>query len=548
MSARSVLCVSAALLVAALAIFATGCGGDTANADATGAPAEVAKYIPATSPLYIELDTNIDDVQWKNALVLAERFPAYADLEQEFQKELTEANLDFDTDIRPLLGGRAAIAATEVDVKAASEEFGSDPLGATRDDLLDEAGFVGVLQLEDGKDEAVRALITREGDLTEKGEYNGVTYYADDDDTHGAVTDGFLVIADTEKDLFVSLDLLAGTGDSLSGVDKFTSALSGLEEGAIARMYVDVGALAAGSLSAAENDIIDTESILGDIENAAVGAVTLAEENGLRIKGKTVGLEGQAAAATEYEPELLERVPGDTVAYVGFANLSGQAEMLIDQLSEGEAAEQVEQLKQASGQLEALLGVTVDDLSALAEGEHAFIVTDDGGKLGVGAALGVEDGTQAGETLERLRQAIPAAAGLAGGAAGSGVPEFSAVPLENGVNGWEAPLNDDFSLVYGVDDDVVLFGSSADVVTSMQKPTPTLAQNSGFNAATAGMPEKVTSLLWLDVAKALKLAEQLGGLDAEEKANLDEVEPLKSIAAWGTGGSEPGFEIFARIE
>ena len=538
MSTRSILASVAALIVAVFAIVATGCGG-SASADSTGAPAEVAKLIPASSPLYVELDTNVEDLQWSRALALAKRFPAYDRLEAELTKELAEAKLDFETDIRPLLGGRAALAAGDVEVPENLE-------GANRTDLLDQTGFLAVLQLADGKEPDVLELITRDGDLTKRGERDGVDYYADDDDTFGAVANGFLAIADSEENLFAALDRIGGSGAALSDVDKFQDALGGLPEGAIARMYVDIGRLATESLAS-----VGQADQLGfgiqDLENAAIGAVLLTEDDGVRLKGSVVGADSDlAAAAVEFTPSLPDQLPADAVAYAGFADLAGQIAALIDQLESAGGEDVGAQLSQAAGQLDALLGVSVDDLRALASGEHAAVVTADGGNVGVVAVLEVEDGTRASATLDGLRQALPGLAGLAGG--GTGVPQFRPAPLANGIAGWELPVNDDFSLVYGVDGNKVLLGSSPGAVRGVQSPTPSLAAKPGFVTDTTGIPDKVTSLVWVDVQGVLKLVEALGDLDADARADLVQIEPLKSVVAWSTGGSEPSFEVFARIE
>jgi len=538
MSTRSILASVAALIVAVFAIVATGCGG-SASADSTGAPAEVAKLIPASSPLYVELDTNVEDLQWSRALALAKRFPAYDRLEAELTKELAEAKLDFETDIRPLLGGRAALAAGDVEVPENLE-------GANRTDLLDQTGFLAVLQLADGKEPDVLELITRDGDLTKRGERDGVDYYADDDDTFGAVANGFLAIADSEENLFAALDRIGGSGAALSDVDKFQDALGGLPEGAIARMYVDIGRLATESLAS-----VGQADQLGfgiqDLENAAIGAVLLTEDDGVRLKGSVVGADSDlAAAAVEFTPSLPDQLPADAVAYAGFADLAGQIAALIDQLESAGGEDVGAQLSQAAGQLDALLGVSVDDLRALASGEHAAVVTADGGNVGVVAVLEVEDGTRASATLDGLRQALPGLAGLAGG--GTGVPQFRPAPLADGIAGWELPVNDDFSLVYGVDGNKVLLGSSPGAVRGVQSPTPSLAAKPGFVTDTTGIPDKVTSLVWVDVQGVLKLVEALGDLDADARADLVQIEPLKSVVAWSTGGSEPSFEVFARIE
>ena len=536
MSARTVLAFLAALTLGVAVLFAAGCGGDSASADSTGAPAEVAKLVPATSPFYIELNTNLDDVQWAQALAVAKRFPAYAEAEAEFNRELEEAKLDFDADIRPLLGGRAAIAAVDVAVSPTRDGSG---VGEA------DGGFIAVMQLEEGNEAKVLELITRDGDLEKAGQHEGVDYYRDtDDDTVGAIADGFLVIADKEEHLFQALDLIGGSGDRLSDVDKFKDALDGLPEGGIARMYFDVGGLAGNSLSSIPQAQLGINP--EGVQDAAMGAVLLAEDEGMRLKGKTVGAEG-LGSVTEFTPSLPDQLPGNAVAYFGFADLAGQLGQVVTQLQTSGGDDIGEQLSQAAGQLDALLGVSVDDLSALASGEHAVVVTGEGDRVGVGAVLDVEDGARATATLDKLRAALPSLAGFAGG--GASVPQqFNAAPLANGVSGWQLPLQDGISLVYGVDGDKVLLGSSPQATRALQGGGDALAASPRYLADVAGMPEQVTGVFWMDLKGALALPAFQNQLDAEGRRDLAQLEPLSSIVTWSTGGSEPEFEMFARVE
>ncbi len=102
---RSIVLLSTALAGSALAV--AGCGGTSQ----TGAsPSETASYVPAGSPFYLEATTEFDGPQWTQVDTLAKLFPAYPELRAELNDSLRSDKVNFETDVRPLLGARAAIA------------------------------------------------------------------------------------------------------------------------------------------------------------------------------------------------------------------------------------------------------------------------------------------------------------------------------------------------------------------------------------------------------------------------------------------------------
>jgi hypothetical protein len=60
------------------------------------------------------------------------------------------------------------------------------------------------------------------------------------------------------------------------------------------------------------------------------------------------------------------------------------------------------------------------------------------------------------------------------------------------------------------------------------------------------MPDQVTSVLWVDVQRAVNLLDAQGAFAGKQKL-LDNLRPLKSLAAWSTGGDQPTFEAFLAI-
>ena len=103
---RSVVILTAALAGSAIAV--AGCGGDSESGSSAG---DVASYVPSASPLYLEVTTDFDGPQWTAGPGAGRAVPrptrTSADASSE---ELRAGDVDFDADVKPLLGERAAIA------------------------------------------------------------------------------------------------------------------------------------------------------------------------------------------------------------------------------------------------------------------------------------------------------------------------------------------------------------------------------------------------------------------------------------------------------
>jgi hypothetical protein len=132
--------------------------------------------------------------------------------------------------------------------------------------------------------------------------------------------------------------------------------------------------------------------------------------------------------------------------------------------------------------------------------------------------------------------------------AGKGIPAFHKVELANGVSGWESNVSKEAGIVYGVDGNLALIGTSADGVRQVQRATPSLADSADFQAATRQMPSKVTAVAWINIDRLVAALRENGQLAKTDPKVIANLAPLKSIAAWGTGGADPGFQLFATIK
>ena len=107
------------------------------------------------------------------------------------------------------------------------------------------------------------------------------------------------------------------------------------------------------------------------------------------------------------------------------------------------------------------------------------------------------------------------------------------------MTGWQLPLSPEAGVVYGVDGDLAIVGTSVPAVTAVQRPVSPLSDSADFTAATSGMPDEVTSVLWLNISEAVEAADKLGALkDAPAEDARRTCGPLKSVTAWATGGDD----------
>src|SRR5207344_2520601 len=103
--------------------------------------------------------------------------PGYPQLERMIQKDLETGNVDFDTEVKPLLGERAAIAGLALPPAGDLTKGLTVPSAA---EASDDMRFVAVVDVADGKSQQVKDLLVREGAVS-GGEHDGAEYFTSKD-------------------------------------------------------------------------------------------------------------------------------------------------------------------------------------------------------------------------------------------------------------------------------------------------------------------------------------------------------------------------------
>src|SRR5215208_2456943 len=252
-------------LVASLALLAAGCGGsDTA---ATGGPGG-AEIAPQSAAFYLTLNTDLDSGQVDQFEDLLKKFPDREKLLAEIQKGIAEEDLSWETDIKPALG----------------KTFDLVLLDFRRSDDV-----VGIVKPAD--EAKLKALVT-------KGDDPAVT----------RKVDGWTLIGDSEAvlDRFET----ARSKGTLEDSEEFTTAMDGLPDEALAKLYVDGGAATTAL------DEADDAPSTGKNRLKTVALALGAESSGLKLDGGvTSDLEDDLAAKKPYEAKLLDAAPEGALAF-----------------------------------------------------------------------------------------------------------------------------------------------------------------------------------------------------------------------------------------
>ena len=330
----SLLALPACLLAVAL----PGCGGD----DESAGPLDAGlAYVPADSPFAVVVDTDLEGDQYKALDSILAKFPfgdrTIAELIAD-QLGGTGSDVDFEEDVRPILGNPAVLGATDIRSFLADDNDDS---------------FVAALQADD--QEALESLIEKSG-AEEAGETAGATKYEDGGSVF-AVDDDVVVLADSERSLDRALE--RADGDDRLTQDEFEGAFDENPNAALAGVYANlqnlIASSAEGRTAAKRIPWVGALRTLGLTMKASGDGVGV--DFVARTESEGLTEEDLPMAAGDESPPVLAR-PGelglglrDLSQVIRFAEAAGQS---IDPSGFGD----YEQAKQT---LDSRLGISIDD-------------------------------------------------------------------------------------------------------------------------------------------------------------------------------------------
>jgi Protein of unknown function (DUF3352) len=491
---RRLLSTAVVLLLAA----AAGCGGGD---DSSSALDSALAYLPKDTPLAIVLDTDVDGDQYQALGRLVDRFPFGDQATDNLLRQLEQSSggLDFNDDVKPVLGNPVVLGAPMVDAIAG-----------------DSNDFVLAVQAQDegALDDLIHALKPRK-----VGEASGATLYQKGD-SYAAVEDDMLVFANDESQLKSALE--RADGEDHFDEDSFNEALDGLPDPALARVYADLEAFLANDPGS-----VDARKVKWIGALRTLGITARAEDDAIHVdfRARTEGDlsdEDLPIAPGDEAPPIVERDGEiglgirDLAHIVRFGENAGQA---IDPAGFGDYA-------RAKETIDKQLGVSLDDdLIGQLTGNVSASVSPDGG-FGVRAEL--KDPQAFERTLAKVADVLPSFAKGAGFGAvrltkPRGAGDFYVLSRRGGG-----------VVVFGVADDVLVVASDARRARELASEEPVAVQGAKGSVVAGADAERLVRRLLEDFGPAFGipdlgalgtglLTRPLGDLSGSASASTDEL-------------------------
>jgi hypothetical protein len=446
-----------------------GCGSGSA-ADGAGAPrsAGAASIVPADAALYLGVVTDSGSAAWKQVEELLGRVPDGDKLLSLVADELSGEQLDWEDDVRPALGDVSAIVLPK---------GSDDPIALTKPSLRAK----------------LDALLSR----------------ADEPSATQTLEDGWVAIA--EKQAMLDAYEHALDGPRLADDDEFAAAIDGLPEDALGAFFMRASALDLSGIEGAAGGGLPT-SVTGGLQ-WLVASLT-ARDNGLAVDG-TAKLDDAPAS---YEPDLLQRVPGGVVLAASF---HGDADTYRKLTTD-------ENLAPYLHEVEAVLGVTLQDVLGLVEGEGVVYVRPGLPIPEVTIAAEEEDGAKATATLDRIARKL----GLQVETATVDGVETHAVRFES------------VRITWAVFDGTLLVSSGRNALADFRSDDAKLVDEEAFGRAAdeVELGDRTAGLFYVDMRRVAELIDGIATL-AEEDVPPELSRNLAPIESFAANANVDGGEV-----
>jgi Protein of unknown function (DUF3352) len=429
--------------------------------------------VPADVPLYVAVDTDLESPQWRAAQDLLDEFPGSERLLNEVKRELAAEDVDFERDIRPVLGPELGVALLDLD---------------------DEDSYVALMQ---AKDEAKLNALLEKGDDLVHTEIEGWSVFAESQ----AVLDRFRKQRE---------------GDKLSDSDAYEEAVGELPDDALVKLYVGGPRVQAAI----------REGLAGEGAPAGLAARFEAFESfaaALTAEGDGVRLEAGAIVDSDveldtYEPQLPESLPAGALLYVSFANLDEPARRVIQVLEDV-----IPNFEEQRRQAEQAFGFSIEnDLLPLLQNEGAFAIYAEEPLPAFVFALEDDDG-EAVRLMDRFGALVKIGEGgtmreeRVGGVT---VKEIAFTP-------------EGFSIFYAAVDGLFVASNARESVLAPNRAEPKLADDPLFRAARDGAAAEGGTIGFLygnlqgGLPEVFEFAQEQGETVSREVR--DNTEPLESF-------------------
>ena len=362
---------------------------------------QAAELVPAKATMYVSVYLQPSTAQQTKLAGLIGRLPGFEDpasldtkIGQLAHNALSDSGLDYETDLRPWIGGKLAVAAWQT------------PGAANGDPPAPSALLLAEVTDRPAAQAAIDRLTKRSGTSVRRESYQGVDLFLTDTAGYAFLGD-VLAIGQPRSALEAAVDTNRGAVDSLAKSARFRDAMADLPSDRLAAAYVDIGGLAGGA---------------GVPDQAAgfstAGVALVAEDNGLRLAGRAPfdKSAGSDAASAIFDlsgaaAQLSGWMPEQTLAELSLFGLSQSihaAEAAAGDTPEGKSVRDAFSTIRGAAALG--LGLDLDkDLLPILDGETALAITGFDGTTATGQLLlRPSNPAAAAATLSKVRDRVKA--------------------------------------------------------------------------------------------------------------------------------------------
>jgi Protein of unknown function (DUF3352) len=503
--------------LAALSLFAAlvvACGSGAASGDADPASA-----VPGNAMLYAEVAVRPEGQLRDDALDATGKVLHTDDPEGKLRElldkalaEQEDADLDYDRDIKPWLGERAALwLSTRTDSEG-------DPSGAAVVAVTD----------SDAAMQSIRKGATSDGEKLTDRSYKDVDYVVDSDKVAAGVAEDYLLIG-PEPEVKASID--AVKGDSLAENDRFKDSVDELDDERLASFYMDLKPLIQLAQREQPNDqdlqqlqqLVPLDKFPPIVGSFAANGDRLALDfavHGKDLKDLGPLAQGYASGSTP----LLQELPGDTWAAFGSAKYGQTLKATFDQYAGmfgGAAAKQ---------QIQSQFGINLDeDVLSWIGDVAAYVRGDSLDTLDGAVVIQVTDSDKAAKGFGKLVGLLQSAGGV------------RAKPVQ--VEGAEAAFSvsapdvpKPIVLARSSERVVIAYGAAAAKETL--SPSSTFGDSETYKAAKDKLG--LDPALVVSMPSIIKLVDASGEADAEFEQARPYLEAYDVIAYGFKGGDDGG--------
>jgi hypothetical protein len=484
---------AAVLLLAAIVAFAlSGTGQDL---PATGA----ASIVPSDALAYINLSIDSSRPAVRQEMALIKRFPSYPLASAAVLTRLTEIvgggnAADFASGVKPWLGNEVAVAFLNTTSSAA-----------------------GSLILLDVSDQSrARAFLKKSG-ATPNGTYRGVQLLRYRTGTELAFVGHYLALGQGAS-VRGAIDVAAGAAPSLEKNPAYVRASSTEPADRVLDAYASAAGVqrilvSRGGLLGALGVLLYQPALDGTAISVmpVSGGVQVLIHSALSPALKRLG----GGPTPPFRPTLQADAPTGAALFLDTDGLDNAAPQVFKAAAAAGIAGRIGPLLQRLGDALAAEGVSPRSLVSIFSGETAVAVLPGGPGASASSRppaviiiARTNDEAQTRATLASME--VPLAQLFAAPASGPGqAPVFNDVQV-GGVTAHELSLTPGLQLDYAVFDGRVVVSTSRDGIAAVVSHRRAIAADPEFRTTLATRPQRVSSLLFLDLSQLLSLGEQTG--------------------------------------